>query len=205
MFVSQLTLMLVFQMAGVNNSAFAQFALPNPDVFVRAEDQQRARLLGKPCVAADEGYACYRYDGRLIRESPCTYHVEPGVIGYVATDQCYKLEGPRRYRGTWIDEFEGQQFIPEGTKAPEWPRGDAKSPEWKRRFDQAVAARIWLNGDRVNLGHDWRQGGRRVFIEFIGRKTMYSGNYGHGGMSGHEIIVDRVIFQRECPKNGACR
>jgi hypothetical protein len=205
MFEKWLTLMLVCVMTGVSTEAFAQFALPNPYVFARAEDQQRARLLGKPCAQADEGHACYRYDGRLIREAPCTYHIEPGVIGSVATDQCYKMEAPRRYRGIWIDEFEGQQFIPEGTQAPEWPRGDPKSPDWRRKADQAISATIWLDGERAKLGHKWQQGRRRVFIEFIGRKTMYPGNYGHMGMSGHEIIVDSVISQRECPQKGACR
>lgn len=74
-------LVLTCATAGISAEAFGQFAPPNPEVFARAEDQQRARLLGKPCAEADEGHACYRYDGRLIRESPCTYHIEPGAIG----------------------------------------------------------------------------------------------------------------------------
>jgi hypothetical protein len=115
------------------------------------------------------------------------------------------MDAPRRYRGVWVDEFEGQQFIPEGTREPEWPRGDPKSPEWRKQADQAIAATIWLDVERAKLSHKWQQGGRRVFIEFVGRKTMYPGNYGHMGMSGQEIIVDSVISQRECPQTGACR
>ncbi|WP_296614099.1 hypothetical protein [Sphingomonas sp.] len=196
---------LVCAMTGISTQAFGQFILPKPEVFVRAEDQQRARFLEKPCASIDEGHGCYRYDGRLIREAPCAYHIEAGVIGFVPTDQCYKMDAPRRYRGVWIDEFEGQKFIPEGTRAPEWPRGNPQSPEWQKKADQAIAATIWLDVDRAKLGHKWQQGGRRVFIEFIGRKTMYPGNYGHMGMSGQEIIVDRVIAQRQCPQIGACR
>jgi len=204
MLKTQHILALACATAGVSTAAIGQFAFPNPEVFARAEDQKRARLLGKPCTEADVGRACYRFDGRLIREAPCIYHIEAGVIGSLPTDQCYKMAPPRRYRGVWIDEFEGQAFIPEGTKAPEWPRGDPKSPEWRQEADRAIAATIWLDVERAKVGHNWQQGGRKVFIEFVGRKTMYPGHYGHMGMSGQEIIVDRVISLRECPKEGIC-
>jgi hypothetical protein len=204
MFGNRLMLVLTCVTAGISTEAFGQFVPPDPEVFARAEDQQRARLLGKPCTQADEGHGCYRHNGRSIRKFPCTYHIETGVMGSLPTDQCYKMDAPRRYRGVWIDEFEGQQFVPEGTAIPEWPRGDPKSPEWRKQSDQAIAATIWLDVQRAKLGHKWRQGGRRVFIEFVGRKTMYPGNYGHMGMSGQEIIVDHVISQRECPQTGAC-
>lgn len=200
-----LLLVLTLAAASVSTEAFAQFAPPNPEMFAREEDQQRARLIGKPCSQAEEGHACYRYDGRLIRQSPCSYHIETNVIASLPIDQCYKMDAPRRYRGVWIDEFEGQQFIPEGTKVPEWPRGDPKSPEWRKQANETIAATIWLDVERTELGHKRQQGGRRIFIEFIGRKTMYPGNYGHMGMAGQEIIVDRVISQRECPQTGVCR
>lgn len=187
-----------------STTAFGQFAPLNPEVFAREEDQARARLLSKPCTEADVGHACYRYDGRLVRETPCTYHVDAETIGSLPIDKCYKMDPPRRYRGVWVDEFEGQSFIPEGTKAPEWPRGDPKSPEWRKQADRVIAATIWLDVERAKIGHDWQRGGRKVFIEFVGRKTRYPGNYGHMGMSGQEIIVDRMISLRECPKNGAC-
>lgn len=190
--------------AGLGTAAIGQFSLPSPEVFARAEDQVRARLLSKPCTEADVGRGCYRFDGRLIREAPCAYHIDAGTIGSLPTDQCYKMEASRRYRGVWVDEFEGQSFIPEGTKAPEWPRGDPKSSGWRKQFDQAVAATIWLDVERANVGHNWQQGGRRMLIEFVGRKTVYPGSYGHMGMSGQEMIVDRVLSLKECPKTGAC-
>ena len=34
-------------------------------------------------------------------------------------------------------------------------------------------------------------------IDFIGRRTMYQGYYGHMGGSGQSIIVDRIIAMRE--------
>ena len=188
----------------ISHPALGQFTLPKPEAFARAEDQQRARLLTKACTEADLGRGCYRYDGRLIREAPCTYRIETGVIGSLPIDQCYKMEPARRYRGTWIDAFEGQQFIPEGTKAPEWPRGSPRTSEWRKEADRAIAATIWLDVERARLGHKWQQGGRTALIEFIGRKTMFPGNYGHMGMSGQEIIVDRVISLKECPKERTC-
>jgi hypothetical protein len=191
-------------LVGASSPAFGQFTLPKPEVFVRAEDQQRARLITKTCTEADVGSACFRHDGRLIREAPCTYHVETGVIGSLPTDQCYKMEPARRYRGIWIDAFEGQQFIPEGAKVPEWPRGSPKLSEWRKKAERAIAATIWLDVEHAQLGHRWQEGARKAFIEFIGRKTKFPGNYGHMGMSGQEIIVDRVISLTECPKEGVC-
>ncbi|MDP1025962.1 hypothetical protein Q5H91_01945 [Sphingomonas sp. KR1UV-12] len=179
--------------------------MPKPDAFARAEDQQRARLLTTTCADTDVGRGCYRDNKRLIREIPCTYQIETNVIGSLPTDQCYKMEAPRRYRGVWIDEFEGQRFIPEGTRPPEWPRTDPKSPGWRERFEQARLATIWLDASRINLDQKPRQRGAKWFIEFVGRKTMYPGAYGHLGMSGHEVIVDRMISLRKCPEGGICR
>jgi hypothetical protein len=34
-------------------------------------------------------------------------------------------------------------------------------------------------------------------VEFIGRQTLYPGHYGHLGMSGHEIVADRLIEAHE--------
>lgn len=200
----RLTAVFALVTIGISFPAIGQFASPNPEVFADAEDQQRARQLDQRCIEADEGRGCYRYDGRLIREAPCAYPIEFGVIAFKPTDQCYKMEAPRSYRGVWVDEFEGQAFIPEGAKTPEWPRGNPKSPEWKKEADRAIAATIWLDVERVNLSGEGRRDGRKFLIEFVGRKTMYSGHYGHMGMAGQEIIVDRVISLRECPETGAC-
>lgn len=190
--------------AGISTDAPGQFATPPAKVFARPEDQRRARLLGVPCAQSDEGHACYRFDGRLVRKGPCTYVIEAGVIGSLPTDKCYKMKSPRRYRGVWVDDFEGQQFIPQGTTAPQWPRGDTKSSQWRKQADAAIAATIWLDVERTTLRHEWQQGGRRLFVEFVGRETKYPGHYGHMGMSGREIIVDHLILQHDCPQTGAC-
>lgn len=185
--------MVACAIAGFSFAKAGPLDLPKPEVFIRTEDQQRALLFGKPCSNADVGRGCYRYNGRLMREIPCAYHIDASTIGSLPTDQCFKMETPRRYRGVWIDEFEGQVFIPEGTTTPEWPRTHPKSPGWREQFDGAQAASIWIDVGRVKISQELRKRSHRMLIDFIGRKTMYSGSYGHMGMSGNEIIVDRVI------------
>ncbi len=103
------------------------------------------------------------------------------------------MEKPRRFRGVWIDEFEGQQFIPEGSDPPEWPRGDMRTPGAAELFEKARAARIWLDKSRVDLTPFRANRSKKMFVEFVGRKTKYTGSYGHMGMSGNTIIVDRMI------------
>lgn len=103
------------------------------------------------------------------------------------------MSPPRRYRGVWIDEFEGQQFIPEGQPAPEWPSTEAGTPGWGETFERARAATIWLSVDRAGIGHDFKNGPRRMRVEFVGRETLYPGAYGHMGMSDKEIVVDTMV------------
>jgi len=168
-------------------------AQERPEIYLRAEDQERARSLDKPCQETDVGHGCWRFNDHLAREAPCT-HIDAGIIVGIPVDQCFKMEEPRRYRGIWIDEFEGQAFIPEGTDPPRWPSPGSTSPGWRERLERARAASIWLDVERVGLEH---KGGRKMRIDFVGRKTLYPGYYGHLGMSGSEIIVDRVISLKE--------
>jgi hypothetical protein len=171
------------------------FDAPKPEVFARAEDRQRARLLDAPCTQADVGHGCYRLDNLIVREPPCAREIDARVMAFLPTPRCYRMDKPRRYKGVWIDEFEGQAFVPDGASAPVWPRSEPSSPGWRKEFDRARAARIWI--DVGKLPHRFRIGGRKVRIDFIGRKTLHSGAYGHFGLSGHEIIVDRVIAMQE--------
>jgi hypothetical protein len=188
--------LLAVMLLGAGSVQAGQFQPPRPEVFARPEDQVRARLLNTPCTSADLGRGCYRYDNRLIREYPCSFAIDAGVRGSLPVDQCYKMEQPRRYRGTWIDEFEGQRFISEGTTPPEWPHTDPRSSGWREQAERARAARIWLDVDRAGVRHDFGRG-RRLRIEFVGCQTLYPGAYGHMGMSGSEIIVDRMISMEE--------
>jgi len=171
--------------------------LPKPEVYAQAEDRKRARLLTTPCAEADVGRGCYQQDGRAHREFPCTRRNGAATVEWLPTDQCYRMEAPRRYTGIWIDAFEGQHFIPDDTTAPERPRTSPETPGWREEFERARAATIWIDVSRVNLKHRHRAGGRKVRLEFIGRQTIGLGYFGHLGMSGKEIIVDRVIASTE--------
>lgn len=171
--------------------------LPKPEVFAQAEDRERARLLTTACTEEDVGRGCYRQDGRAHREFPCTRRTGAAIVEWLPTDQCYRMEAPRRYKGIWVDAFEGQHFIPDGATAPQWPRTGSETPGWREQFERARAATIWIDVSRVNLKHAYRAGGRKVRIEFIGRKTMDPGHHGHLGMSGQAIIVDRLIASEE--------
>ncbi len=167
------------------------FDPPDPKIFARKEDRLRARLFRVPCTEADVGRGCQRSGSRMWREAPCTYATGANMIGRLPTEECYRMDKARRFSGIWIDEFEGQKFILEGMMPPEWPRTNPGSPGWKKAAERAQAASIWLDASRVKLGHSYSGHKRR--IEFIGRKTRYTGSYGHMGLSGNEIIVDRLI------------
>lgn len=180
------------------------FDLPDPQVYARAEDRERARLILTPCTPADEGRGCERENGELTRKIPCTVRAKDGVSQSLPTDQCYRMGAPRRYRGVWIDEFEGQRFIAEGTSPPQWPDLDSRAPDMQEKFEAARIASIWLDMERVERPRRPRDGSGRYFIEFTGRQTLFPGAYGHLGMSGHEIIVDEVIALRKCPAKGPC-
>lgn len=189
---------------GLSAARAGPFDLPDPEVYARAEDRERARLIAEPCTKADVGRGCYRENDYLLRESPCAYRVDEETIGFLATDECYMMDPPRQYRGVWIDEFEGQRFVPEGTNPPEWPNLDSNEPGLQERFEQARLATIWLDTERVEIPRSSGSGATRYFIEFVGRQTMFPGAYGHLGMSGHEIIVDQVIALRVCAPSGPC-
>ena len=95
------------------------------------------------------------------------------VIESMPIDKCFKMLPAQRWHGLWRNDFEGSQFC----AAP------AVVCDYNSQGD-----RVWLSADYVRA-----QSGALYSIEFVGRKTMYKGPYGHLGMSDQEIIVDRVI------------
>jgi hypothetical protein len=102
------------------------------------------------------------------------------VIVGAPTETCVRMGPPRRWRGLWRNDFEGSQFCP--------------APATTCRFD-SPGERIWLS-ERP----DRRPDGKLYRVDFIGRKTMYRGAYGHMGASDHEIVMDRMISSREIAK-----
>lgn len=169
------------------------FDPPKPEAFARKEDQARAKLLTKPCSETDLGNGCRQWGGRIIRESPCTYLVSATSMKRLPLDQCYKMEKQRKYRGVWIDAFEGQRFIRADVSFPDQAGNNPEILAWLKNAERTAASRVWLDVSRTSLTHDFSDGGRKMLIEFIGRKTKYAGPSGHMGVFDHTMIVDRVI------------
>jgi hypothetical protein len=108
------------------------------------------------------------------RPFPCALeHVRNGhdVIEMQPTDLCVKMLPQQRWRGLWRDSMEGSTFCPE--PATECPT-DGES--------------IWLDSGPGRGGR-----GDLYRVDFIGRKTMYKGAYGHFGMFDQEVVMDRAI------------
>jgi hypothetical protein len=122
------------------------------------------------------GHVCYRREG--------------GVSVFVGMTSCYRFGPPRRMRGVWRDVFEGSEFFPGRSSAP----GEAES------------SGIWLSVEensavRAALGHKRGQPWPRLFLlDFVGRRTLYPGGYGHMNMSRDYVVVDRLVSVRPLPQ-----
>ena len=113
------------------------------------------------------------------RPFPCAHEqVEDGVkvIASTPTELCVKMLPQQRWTGLWRNDFEGSRFCPEPAK--------------QCTFDSA-GERIWLSQT------PGRPTGGLYEIDFLGRKTMYKGPYGHMGGSDEEIVIDRVLSMNE--------
>jgi hypothetical protein len=95
------------------------------------------------------------------------------------TDQCFEMMKPQLWRGLWVDAFEGQRFCP----APA-----------QNCLDNDRKGRIWITfpNDTPPTGRNLTD--KTYVIQFIGRRTLVPGMYGHMGMSEHEIIVDKLLL-----------
>jgi hypothetical protein len=110
---------------------------------------------------------------------PCTHLTrEDGVDVYESTkpQDCYRFSAARRMRGVWIDEFEGSEFFEGAT---------SRSAVSLKNNDQT-----WLELE------NHRPTGRAYFMDFIGRKTLVPGHYGHMGGSRNLVLINRVISVR---------
>ena len=110
------------------------------------------------------------------------------MLSLLACAACSQIKWPQtRMHGMWRNDFEGSQFCPAPARTCSYVwTGERTQPQ------------IWLsfNGPMPPRFRDAKLGGLYE-IEFLGRKTMFKGEYGHVGMSDHEIVVDRLISIRE--------
>lgn len=108
------------------------------------------------------------------RPLPCAYE-QPGTNGQIIESQptalCVKMTSLQHFRGLWRAAMEGSTFCPE--PATECPTAKGES--------------IWLSL------YPGRLRGELYHVDFIGRKTIYKGPYGHFGMFDSEVDIDRMI------------
>lgn len=93
-------------------------------------------------------------------------------------DQCFEMTKPQRWIGLWTRDFELSRFCP------------APALQCSRTPDTDI---IWLTLPASARHATQRLPTSTYRIEFLGRRTLLPGHHGHMGMSGHEIVVDRVI------------
>lgn len=104
------------------------------------------------------------------------------ALDSVPLHECFDSTPRRRWRGLWRDDFEGSRFC----AAPASECSDGTGGE-----------KVWLN---VPQGSDaGRQPGigGLYAVDFIGRRTIHPGLFGHFGMFSHEMTVERMISIRE--------
>ena len=93
---------------------------------------------------------------------------------------CFEMEEPKRWKGLWLNGFEGSRFCPEPLSecAYETP-GD----------------KIWLTFDEANERPELDDDdfGKVYEIEFVGPMTALRGSHGHIGTSDHVVVVERLI------------
>jgi hypothetical protein len=99
------------------------------------------------------------------------------------TDQCYKFDKARRWKGHWINQFEGSIFCPAGSPCPDERSGAANA--------------IWLEFSSTRPVQNELKPGGVYEVEFIGRRSIGEGHFGHMGMSPNDIIVDRMISMNQ--------
>ena len=98
--------------------------------------------------------------------------------GGVPTEQCFRMEEARRWRGLWRNEFEGSRFC----EAPA-AQCDHDTPSTK----------MWLTNKLYKESY-----GGLYQVDFIGRRTLYPGLFGHLPITDrHEVIVDRMLVMKE--------
>ena len=99
------------------------------------------------------------------------------VLSSKPTDECVYMTPPQRWRGLWRNDFEGSGFC---------PNARTECSYWEER------PRIWLDA-----WPKYPPDQKLYRVEFIGRRTMFLGAYGHLGMSDHYMKVDRMISMKE--------
>lgn len=94
-------------------------------------------------------------------------------------DQCYGMTSARRWRGFWRYGLEDSKFCV------------GETPDC---LSDTSGASIWLDEDGVQRARPNERFATHIYaIEFVGRRTLQAGKFGHIGTSDHEMVVDKLI------------
>src|SRR3954470_2501612 len=127
------------------------------------------------------GHVCYQESG--------------GVSIFIGMTRCYRFGPPRRMRGVWRDAFEGSEFFPGRTAAP--GEGE-RSGIWLWVEENATVSAALGPGSGALPP-------RLIRLDFVGRRTLYPGRYGHLGLSSDFVVVDRLVSAQVLPEPGVPR
>lgn len=99
-------------------------------------------------------------------------------------EDCFRFTPPHRMRGLWRNQFEGSEYC-EGSSG--------KCPDPKETAETG----IWLEMRSPLPGANDTPPGGLYAIDFVGRRSVGAGMFGHFGMAKNEVIVDRLLSIRE--------
>jgi len=97
----------------------------------------------------------------------------------IPTDQCFKMDPPKRWQGLYFSEFEGSRFCP------------APATECSLETPGEKISLSFARGSTLPQSNLIQPGISVDAIDFIGRRTAVKGRY--EGQFDYELIVDRVI------------
>jgi hypothetical protein len=112
------------------------------------------------------------------------------VDARIPDEQCYKLRPAQRYKGIWLNEFEGSLFF-ENASTP----AEVKS-RYRALRGLHGRGKEWLTfSEKLEPSFRRRHSNRNssmFLIDVIGRRAAHTGRYGHMGASESLMIVDRI-------------
>jgi hypothetical protein len=153
--------------------------LGNPFGFVHLRDSVRtsipiALMFGKPCASYKKDKDGFKY------------------VEYDVSPACYRFESPRVFKGVWIYQFEGSQFIENATKVPA-ERPDAGTTAWLSYDPKRIDPKI--NYDNDPTEHCFPI--HAFEISFIGRRNPQG--HGHLGLFASEIWPQQILSAKPLP------
>jgi hypothetical protein len=104
-----------------------------------------------------------------------------GVEAMPKAEECFRFSKSQRMQGLWRNQFEGSEFC---------ESSDRRCPDPKTAADPESF--IWLELE-LPAGYEDTPPGGLYAIDFVGRRSLGGGMFGHFGVAKHEVLVDRLL------------